>query len=182
MIDKQTDTNMTSDSQTATYPSFADSDETRQDLISMHSDMFKDANGFRPRSMYNWEMISNEEIESMLDSLSAEVSKQIDEEKAYAASQVEVFKAELARYQTEFGAKDLETAVRWYLEGAGELYNEQCIEGIFWKAGILFTPYAKEMMPVFAQVAEKYDMWFDWRAAEAAQNAIPEMELEEIYF
>ncbi len=45
----------------------------RDNLISLASDLFKDANGIRPRGIFNWEAMSIADLEDLVDCLGHEL-------------------------------------------------------------------------------------------------------------
>ena len=53
----------------------------RDELLGLYSDMFKDANGFRPTGCLWPDALSNEEIQAKLDNLQEDIRRQIEEER-----------------------------------------------------------------------------------------------------
>lgn len=130
---------------------------TRDDVISCISDTYKSVNGIRPRWMdfSDW---SFEEMGDYLTELQEQAEKQAIEEEKWEAEQVELFKQLVDRYINEFGAGSEETALKWILDGEGKFFNPQCVEGMLYRYGILFTEYGKTMFKKFCQVAT-WDTW-----------------------
>jgi hypothetical protein len=52
----------------------------RSELLSLYSDVFKDANGFRPRGILWPDSLTNEEIQAKLEDLHDSVRRQIEDD------------------------------------------------------------------------------------------------------
>jgi len=58
--------------------------DPRDNLISLISDLHKDARGFRPRGMYNWEAMSLADLDALVESLAQEVEDTIEADRLEA--------------------------------------------------------------------------------------------------
>tara|TARA_B100001123_G_scaffold230695_1_gene259328 strand:- start:1385 stop:1690 length:306 start_codon:yes stop_codon:yes gene_type:complete len=58
--------------------------DARDNLISLISDLHKDARGFRPRGMYNWEAMSLADLDALVESLAQEVEDAIEADRLWA--------------------------------------------------------------------------------------------------
>jgi hypothetical protein len=58
--------------------------DARDNLISLISDLHKDARGFRPRGMYNWEAMSLADLDALVESLAQEVEDVIEADRLWA--------------------------------------------------------------------------------------------------
>ena len=58
--------------------------DARDNLISLISDLHKDARGFRPRGMYNWEAMSLADLDALVESLAQEVEDAIEADRLEA--------------------------------------------------------------------------------------------------
>lgn len=87
----------------------------RESLISYISDAYKDANGFRPRGLWNFDAMSISDLEALASRLSDEVCAAIEQDRQdELLAQANWEKAVSAMYA--HGAADRETAVRWLLD------------------------------------------------------------------
>ncbi len=89
----------------------------KDQLAATHYDFYKDVHGVRPR-WYNYDEMSETDLEAELDQLSkeAEVQAKIEaEQQAIAIGKVEARIADLI----QSGAKTREVAVKWILEAEG---------------------------------------------------------------
>lgn len=106
------------------------------------SDLYKDVNGFRPRShRFYMPETTDEERQEIWDDMCEELDRVLEADKLREEQDVEAFKA-LIQKTIEMGAEDEEQALRW-ISSNGTFYNSQCVEGFVWEYGILFTPYGK---------------------------------------
>jgi hypothetical protein len=127
---------------------------TRIELIGMYSDFHKDAFGMRPRGV-NFDQFTDQELESAIDGFCAIANENAELDAEYAKTQLVSFKASLKRYQTEFGASDEKTAVKWLLD-AEDCQDMMDVEGILYKEGILFTDYAKTFKGIAKDIIIAY--------------------------
>ena len=85
-------------------------------LHGIISDMYKDANGMRPRSIQYWERLDTEEkCLAEMDSLEVAVIAVIDQERLNEKAAIVKFE-QLIAATIEMGAWDRETAIRWLLD------------------------------------------------------------------
>jgi hypothetical protein len=80
----------------------------------LYSDIFKDANGFRPRGglWEGWMAMTADEKQEEWDSLCRQIEVNIAEERAMEDAAIVDFEAKLQE-MIEYGAADRETAIRW---------------------------------------------------------------------
>ena len=114
----------------------------RQELISMYSDMHKDAYGFRPRGV-NYDKFTDAELEAKLDSFEKVIETNIAEEKAWEILKIAEHKAMLNRYITEYGAENETQALKWYIDAEGPFDDFQDVDQLLWRAGILHSEYGR---------------------------------------
>ena len=57
--------------------------DPRADLIDLISDLHKDARGFRPRGLYNWDAMSIQDLSDLADSFGEEIDAVIAAERAW---------------------------------------------------------------------------------------------------
>lgn len=89
----------------------------RDQLISIYSDVYKDAYGCRPRGM-NFAGETDQMIEQHINHLSEIVARQESEREAAEQAAAERFEKRVAQ-TIEAGAGDRETALRWIHEAEG---------------------------------------------------------------
>ena len=58
--------------------------DPRDNLICLISDLHKDARGFRPRGMFNWEAMSLADLDALVESLAQEVEDVIEADRLWA--------------------------------------------------------------------------------------------------
>ena len=58
--------------------------DARDNLISLISDLHKDARGFRPRGMYNYDAMSLADLDALVESLAQEVEDAIEADRLWA--------------------------------------------------------------------------------------------------
>lgn len=88
----------------------------REALLSLYSDLYKDARGFRPRGIQ--EHLDLETLRLMIDDMHAEAAAAAEHTRREEQVAVIRFEARLETVITS-GAGDRETALRWLLEGEG---------------------------------------------------------------
>lgn len=100
------------------------------------SDYFKDAHGFRPRSIYK-EWWTPSELEAEYHHLS-EICKEnmIREEAAEHQALIDFNK--LVEETIALGARDKETAIRWLVDGEDLTMTEYDLEYFFWGHGLSY--------------------------------------------
>ena len=82
----------------------------REELLNILSDVFKDANGFRPRGMFSDYSVA--QLRAELDRLSAKVEESINAERQLEAARAEAFEKRITDL-INCGAGNRETAIRW---------------------------------------------------------------------
>jgi len=68
----------------------------RDNLISLASDLFKDANGFRPRGIFNWEAMSIADLEDLVDCLGHELEATIVAEREWKIEEDRMWREDVA--------------------------------------------------------------------------------------
>ena len=68
----------------------------RDDLISLASDLFKDANGFRPRGIFNWEAMSIADLEDLVDCLGRELEEIVIAEREWLIEEDRMWREDVA--------------------------------------------------------------------------------------
>lgn len=114
----------------------------RDELASIHYDMYKDVHNIRPR-WYNYQEMTVEDLKKELDLLHKQMDVVLQERKEEEEQAIQIFKNILASY-VDAGAKDKETALRWFLNEE-TLEHEQDIDHLLYNLGLLFTDYGKEL-------------------------------------
>ena len=110
------------------------------------SDLNKDARGSRPGEYWwnQWNASTDEEKQSIWDSLIEEFECRELQERRIADESVKDFKSDINQH-IALGASDHETALRWMTQNE-EFYNDQCVEHWVWNKGILFTDYGRNLV------------------------------------
>jgi len=122
------------------YPSLVQPTR-REELLSMVSDVYKDAHGIRPRG-FNWDAYSDDELDTFVDECITTANENADAEAIWAEEQVIVFK-QLVEDTIAHGAGDRATALRWLFEGSElDAYD---IEHFVWQQNILYTDYGRSL-------------------------------------
>lgn len=99
----------------------------RNELLSLYSDLYKDARGFRPRGID--QNVSVEELRLMVEDITAEAQRAAEEYRAAAATAVLKFES-LITTLIAAGAGSRVTAIRWLIE-AGESRDMSDLEWEF---------------------------------------------------
>ena len=68
----------------------------RDDLISLASDLFKDANGFRPRGIFNWDAMSIADLEDLVDCLGRELEEIVTAEREWLIEEDRMWREDVA--------------------------------------------------------------------------------------
>lgn len=81
------------------------------------SDLFKDANGFRPSEAFytRWNSGNNDQKQAIWDDLILRLEEKHNEDKRIEAIETEKFEAQIASTMT-VGACSRETAIRWIVD------------------------------------------------------------------
>ena len=117
---------------------------TLEDAQQIYSDMFKDANGFRPRNdRSNWTL---ENFNEMAEELQVIIEDNIREREKRTAKAVAELKTAIARCK-QYGAKDDADALRWLLD-AENVRNKWDFEEWVYNSHIEFSPYAQYLLGV----------------------------------
>jgi hypothetical protein len=103
---------------------------------TMLSDMFKEANGFRPRHYKEW--WTREELDAQYEYLEKEIDYTVKREEYAERQAVKKFKA-LVQETISYGAGDRETAIRWLVQGEGLEMTVEDLKYFFWGHGLSWT-------------------------------------------
>lgn len=94
----------------------------RDHIISAISDNFKDAHGFRPRGIWNFENMSDAELLSLSDRVYEEACFAYKEEEDRRSQSAERFE-ELVLDIIDMGADNRQTALKWLLDAETYHYH-----------------------------------------------------------
>lgn len=111
-------------------------------LINIHSDLFKDVYGFRPRH-FNYSEMSETDIDEDMDRLQIELRVVQDNEKIHEEKMIHEFK-ETIKKVIEAGADNEETALRWMIQTEDKNWFDA--EHWVWEHGFLFTQYGRDVI------------------------------------
>jgi hypothetical protein len=100
---------------------------------TMLSDMFKEANGFRPKHYKEW--WTAEELKEKYAMLQQDIDDSIKREQYAEKQAVKKFK-KLIKETISYGAGDRETAIRWLVQGEGLDWNVEDLKYFFWGHGL----------------------------------------------
>jgi CO dehydrogenase/acetyl-CoA synthase alpha subunit len=104
----------------------------RAELLSMYSDIHKDAYGFRPRDWERVQALSDAEIRAEIEDLSKTAMAEAErEERAERRAATEL--SELARKLATEQGIDIPTAYRWLIAAEGDYCD---LEHFLWKMGV----------------------------------------------
>lgn len=125
----------------------------RSEAISMLSDIYKDAYGMRPRTVYNYDAMSIADINAEIDVVHAVSMENMKEEKAHELRCETSFK-ELVQDTIGYGANTEKTALKWLLDGhlGGNEVDYFEIEGFLYHYGIMYTDYGKKIKPMLVAI------------------------------
>ena len=108
---------------------------------TMLSDMFKDANGFRPRHYKEW--WTEEELEKEYDYLQTCINESMERERIQHEIAEKEFEALILK-TIELGAEDRDTAIRWLMQAEDvDTRNLQDVEHFFWGHGLSYEKYTE---------------------------------------
>lgn len=114
------------------------------EAMSFLSDIYKDAYGFRPRNIYNVEVMTLEDINKEISKCAEIVKESIKEDKKCLELDIKAFN-KLIIDVIVYGAKDFKTAVNWLFEG---YLGDDCdmvdmfdIDGFLYYYGISYSEY-----------------------------------------
>jgi len=102
---------------------------------TMLSDMFKEANGFRPRHYKTW--WTKAELEAKYAELERDIEDSIKCEEYAEKKALKRFKA-LIKETIGYGAGDRTTAIKWLVQGEGLEFNEYDLKYFFWGHGLSY--------------------------------------------
>ena len=114
----------------------------RDELATIHYDMYKDVHGIRPR-WYNYAEMTVEDLKAELDRLDHQMEQVLEERKKEEKESEQAFKSTLAVCM-KAGAKDEREALRWIIQEES-LEHEQDIDHFLYNLGLLFTSYGSEL-------------------------------------
>lgn len=104
----------------------------RDELLSMYSDVHKDAYGFRPRDWERVTLLTDEELQSEVDYLWKRAEEKSEREDRYEAEA-------LAEWQDRVSSRarslrvDIPTVVRWEIQAEGDYCD---LEHYLWIQGV----------------------------------------------
>ena len=128
--------------------------------VTLISDLHKDARGFRPRDYFwdMWDRADDDLKQSIWDNLCKELDSAIAEEKANQELSLAYFEEQVQNWITNFGAKDRETAVEWFIESL-ELDETDLRYGGSYICFELELPYsqAAEFDPICKKLLKKLE-------------------------
>ena len=103
---------------------------------TMISDMYKEANGFRPKHYKEW--FTQAELEAEYEYLEQEIQYAMKRERYAEKEAIKAFK-KLIKETIEYGAGDRETAIRWLVQGEGLDYTDaEDLKYFFWGHGLSY--------------------------------------------
>lgn len=106
----------------------------REEMISILSDMSKDAYGFRMRKDYS--SYTETDLREEMEFLQIQVNAQIEIDRANEEDAIARFESFIAKMMTDYGI-DRATAVRWDMQA--EDYEPWEIERYVWSKGLPYT-------------------------------------------
>lgn len=92
----------------------------REQQESIHYELYKDVNGFRPRHI-DYSKMTDAELKADYDFLVQRLSEVQEEEKAREAAAVKEFE-ELVQHTIEAGARTRKNAIKWLFESENDPY------------------------------------------------------------
>lgn len=124
-------------------------EQTRQELLSIISDMYKDAHGVRPHGLYSNFSVDDLRQECLV--LQVAVERAIQEEEEYKDRMVKQFESDIT-LSMRYGAKTREDAIRWILV-ANEFddYDLHDADYLAYSLGLPYS-YAQELRPAAQKI------------------------------
>lgn len=119
----------------------------RDHVISAISDSFKDAHGFRPRGIWDFESMSDAELLALSDRVYEEACLAHKEEEGRQAQSAERFE-ELVLGIIAMGAGNRQTALKWLLAAEADDWRPYDLPGMFCFEYNLSTSYEAELKAV----------------------------------
>lgn len=104
----------------------------REILLSMYSDVHKDAYGFRPRDWDRVQALSDAEIQAECDELGEIAMEEFEREEANERASAAAL-ADIARNLADMNGIDISTAYRWLIEAEGDHVD---LEHFLWLSGV----------------------------------------------
>jgi hypothetical protein len=102
----------------------------RDHIISAISDDFKDAHGFRPRGIWDFDSMSDSELHALTDRVYEEARLAYKEEEDRQAQSAKRFE-ELVLDTIRMGAGDRQTALKWLLAAQDDDWYPDDLSGTF---------------------------------------------------
>jgi len=99
------------------------------------SDMYKDANGFRPRHYKEW--WTKAELEAELAHLQRVIVYEMEAERKRESEALIKFEILISR-TIKHGAADRETAIKWLVDSEDLEWNVQDLQYFFWGHGLSY--------------------------------------------
>jgi len=125
----------------------------KSEAISLLSDIYKDAYGMRPRTVYNYDAMTIADINAEIDEVHKISMENMRQEEAYALKCEVTFK-ELVQDTIGFGANTEKTALKWLFDG--HLGDNEVdyfeIESFLYHYGIMYTNYGKKIKPILIEI------------------------------
>lgn len=123
----------------------------REEMLSMLSDMHKDAYGCRPRGLYAH--LNIQEMDEVMESLQDVIGNNIVDEEIQLQADLVAFN-ELLEKTINLGAGNRETALRWLYDGSGigEINSSQDLEHFAYQQGILFSNEGKALVQELIEI------------------------------
>lgn len=116
------------------------------------SDLYKDANGFRPGAIYMeyWNIMSNDQKQEEWDGLIREMNWSLQQDMIRANGALIRFEEAVAKI-IAVGAGTREAALKWMTESE-KFKSDQCVEQFVWQQGFLFTEAGKALVSEMKQL------------------------------
>lgn len=126
---------------------------SRQDNLSVLSDLHKDVYGYRPRGTYS--DYSDTEIEEEFEFLQEQLEAQMEREAQREKEDVKKFKTTVTKVM-KYCNVDRKTALRYLADAEdNDLGSAMDIEGFLWGHGILHTEYGAEIKGIMIEIAKE---------------------------
>lgn len=137
--------------------------EDKNEIISIISDVYKDVNGFRPRT-YNFQDWTLNELDEFFKDLVKQSEELRKEEKEFEKSRLQEFKDTLNNLKSNHNLTENE-ALRWmldgFIDGSGE-FDYLTIEGFTMYHDISYTNYGREiekkLLKIVTRNPKKYNI------------------------
>lgn len=125
----------------------------KSEAIGLLSDIYKDAYGMRPRTVYNYDAMSIADINAEIDVVHAVSMENMKQEELHALKSEVAFK-ELVQDTIGYGANDEKTALKWLFDGhlGDNTVDYFEIDGFLYHYGIMYTEYGKKIQPMLVAI------------------------------